>query len=107
MMLRQKLGLILLTTFLLVGCESTEVMQQESLVSGAEPPQQISGVEQFRNRIIRDFGSWTNFNNAVSSGESIKARELYKQWEAMKLRDTRSGEGNPIINQMNMLIQNQ
>ena len=37
MMLRQKLGLILLTTFLLVGCESTEVMQQESLVSGAEP----------------------------------------------------------------------
>ena len=79
----------------------------KDLVSGAEAPQQISGVEQFRNRIIRDFGSWTNFNNAVSSGESIKARELYKQWEAMKLRDTRSGEGNPIINQMNMLIQNQ
>ena len=37
MMLRQKLGLILLTTFLLVGCESTDVMQQESVFSGIKP----------------------------------------------------------------------
>ena len=37
MMLRQKLGLILLTAFLLVGCESTEIMQQESVVSEIKP----------------------------------------------------------------------
>ena len=76
----------------------------KDLISDEQSQKSISGIEQFRDRILKEYVSWTNFNHAVSSGE-IKANQLHKRWEVMKRKDKQSGEGNPIINQMNMLIQ--
>ena len=82
-------------------------------VPGADPYQDLvkgkpttadKSAAQFRDRILKDFKSWTNFNHALNQGD-LKALYLRKQFKSMEKDYRESGKDSNIIIQMRQLMQ--